>query len=152
MAVMANTKIVDIKSAGNIVASLGKELCCRCDLSKKLQVLFSMNNMSSAIFFDVDADQYIEPPNKNELVEKYGYNPYLIKAIQPMGGVELNHTDYIRTGEGYETCLYIYGFPKQVDRHWLTDVVNNPGTITTIDISTINTKTSKTALPNTEAG
>lgn len=139
------------KSAGNIVASLGKELCCRCDLSKKLQVLFSMNNMSSAIFFDVDADQYIEPPNKNELVEKYGYNPYLIKAIQPMGGVELNHTDYIRTGEGYETCLYIYGFPKQVDRHWLTDVVNNPGTITTIDISTINTYQVKKDLKNSIA-
>ena len=139
------------KNASILFSSLGKDLSQKCDLSKKLQVLFSMNNMSSAIFFDVDADQYIEPPNKNELVEKYGYNPYLIKAIQPMGGIELNHTDYVRTGEGFETCLYIYGFPKQVDRHWLTDIVNNPGTITTIDVSTINAYQVKKDLKNSIA-
>ena len=139
------------KRAGTIFGALGNGLCSYCTLSKKLQVLFSMNNMSSAIFFDVDADEYIEPPNKNELVEEFGYNPYLLKAIQPMGGIELNHSDYIKTGEGYETCLYMYGYPKQVDRHWLTDVVNNPGTISIIDVSTINTYKVKKDLKNSIA-
>lgn len=139
------------KNRNNIMGALGKGLVEESELSKKIQVLFSMNNMSSAIFFDAQADKYINPRNKNELVEKYGYNPYLIKAIQPMGGIELNHSDYIRTGEGYETCLYIYSYPKQVDRHWLADVVNNPGTITTIDVSTINTYQVKKDLKNSIA-
>lgn len=139
------------RNMSNITTALSKDLCSRCSLSKKIQVMFAMNNMSSAIFFNAQADKYLEPSNKNELVEKYGYNPYLLKAIQPMGGVELSNADYIRTGEGYETCLYIYDYPKQVDRHWLSDVTNNAGTITTIDVQTIDTYKVKKELKSTIA-
>lgn len=128
-----------VNNGGMILSALGKNLCSVCPMSKKIQVLYAMMNMSSTIFFDAHADKYIDPPNKNELVDKYGYNPYLLKAIQPMGGIIFKGSDYIRTGEGYETCLYVYGYPKQVDRHWLADIVNNPGTITTIDVDTLNT-------------
>ena len=81
-------------------------------------------------------------------MEKYGYNPYLLHAIQPMGGFELNHTDYVKTGNGYETCLYVYQYPKIVDRHWLASVTNNPATITTIDVESIDTFTVKKDLKN----
>ena len=86
--------------------------------------------------------------NKNELVEQYGYNPYLLNAIQPMGGFELNHTDFVKTGNGYETCLYVFQYPKIVDRHWLAAVTNNPASITTIDVESIDSFTVKKDLKN----
>ena len=122
-----------------ILKSLGRSLVEPIDMAKKIQVLFSMSNMSSSLFYNENAEAKINPPNKSELVERYGYNPYLIKAIQPMGGIKLSNEDYIRTGEGYSTCLYVYDYPKVVDRHWLSTLSNNRGTITTIDVQTVDT-------------
>ena len=96
------------KNRSSIASALGRELCMSVSLSKKIQILFSLNNLSASVFYDENAAEYIEAENKNELVEQYGYNPYLLNAIQPMGGFELNHTDYVKTGNGYETCLYVY--------------------------------------------
>lgn len=127
------------KNLDAIFSNLGKSLVEIIPVSKKLQVMFSITNMNSSIFYNERPDSYINPSNKSDLVEQYGYNPYLVNAIQPMGGIKLNNEDYIKTGEGYSTCLYVYGYPKMVDRHWLSSLTNNPGTITTIDIQTVNT-------------
>lgn len=122
-----------------ILSTLGKSLVEMISMSKKIQVLFSMSNMSSPLFYDEDYERKITPENKEELVERLGYNPYLLKAIQPKGGIKFSNDDHIRTGEGYVTCLYVYDYPKTVDRHWLSTVSNNRGTITTIDVKTIST-------------
>lgn len=140
-----------IRNRNIIISAVGRGLCSKIPLSKKIQIMFSMNNMASSVFYDETAADYIEPQNKSELVDKYGYNPYLIKSIQPMGGVELNHSDFVRNGNGYETCLYIYRYPKNVDRHWLATVTNNAATISTIDIETINNYTVKKDLRNSIA-
>ncbi len=136
------------KNRSSIASALGRELCMSVSLSKKIQILFSLNNLSASVFYDENAAEYIEVENKNELVEQYGYNPYLLNAIQPMGGFELNHTDYVKTGNGYETCLYVYQYPKIVDRHWLAAVTNNPASITTIDVESIDSFTVKKDLKN----
>ena len=136
------------KNRSSIASALGRELCMSVSLSKKIQILFSLNNLSASVFYDENAAEYIEAENKNELVEQYGYNPYLLNAIQPMGGFELNHTDYVKTGNGYETCLYVYQYPKIVDRHWLAAVTNNPASITTIDVESIDSFTVKKDLKN----
>lgn len=126
-----------LNNLNTITASLGTSLVELCSMSKKIQMLFSVTNMASVVFYDDTADRRINPPNKEELVEKYGYNPYLLQAIQPMGGIKFSNDDYIRTGDGYVTCLYVYGYPKIVDRHWLNTLCNNRGTVTTIDVTTV---------------
>ena len=131
------------KNRTSITSALGRELCSAVSLSKKIQILFSLNNLSASVFYDENAARYIEADNQTELVEKFGYNPYLLNAIQPMGGFELNHSDYVKTGNGYETCLYVYQYPKIVDRHWLATVTNNPASITTIDVESIDSFTVK---------
>lgn len=41
------------------------------------------------------------------------------------------------------TCLYVYGYPKIVDRHWLNTLCNNRGTVTTIDVATVDSYNAK---------
>ena len=136
------------KNRASITSALGRELCAAVSLSKKIQILFSLNNLSASVFYDENAARYIEADNQNELVERFGYNPYLLNAIQPMGGFELNYADYVKTGSGCETCLYVYQYLKIVDRHWLATVTNNPASITTIDVESIDSFTVKKDLKN----
>ena len=79
-----------LNNLNTITASLGTSLVELCSMSKKIQMLFSVTNMASVVFYDDTADRRINPPNKEELVEKYGYNPYLLQAIQPMGGIKFS--------------------------------------------------------------
>lgn len=57
----------------------------------------------------------------------------------PVGGVNFDHDKYIRTGSGYEMCLYIHGFPKKVGCHWLSMLTNIDDTVCVIDISSTDT-------------
>lgn len=62
------------------------------------------------------------------------------KRTQPMGGLYFNTgADYIKNGAAYEQCLHVYDYPTDVDKHWLTNLTNISNTITTIDISTVDT-------------
>jgi hypothetical protein len=62
---------------------------------------------------------------------------YLIERIQPQGGVKFSDSPrYITSGGGYETCIHIYEFPKEIDDYWLADVCNINGTVVTVDIAT----------------
>ena len=44
----------------------------------------------------------------------------------------------MHSGNGYETCIHIYEFPKKLDDFWLSKVCNINNTIVTVDISTDN--------------
>ncbi len=62
----------------------------------------------------------------------------LLKEIQPQGGISFKDERYIKTGDGYEACIYIYSYPKFLDSHWLNPVININNAIVTVDISTDN--------------
>lgn len=122
-----------------ILNYLGENLSEPIDLSKKVQFLYMLANKSTCIFYDEEAAKYVQRADKDELVEKYGFNPHLLKAIQPNGNVTFGHEDYVRCGNGYESCVYVYDYPKNVDRHWLNILTNNAGTISIIDVESTNT-------------
>ncbi|MGO0987420.1 VirB4 family type IV secretion system protein [Clostridioides difficile] len=69
--------------------------------------------------------------NKN----KKEYNPYFLKAIQPQGGIRFS-TRIIEKGDGFETCLHVYGYPKQNDTFWLEKLFSFRNVITTLDVKT----------------
>lgn len=70
--------------------------------------------------------------------EKLKINKEFINEIAPLGGIDFTDCAYTRTGTGYEACLYIYGYPKQVQSFWLQELTSFPETITVIDIASIN--------------
>ena len=135
---------------GTIFSALGN-LVESIDIDKKVQLLYMLANKSTCIFFDEEAAKYVQRADKDELVEKYGYNPHLLNAIQPIGNVTFGHEDYVRCGSGYECCVYVYGYPKNVDRHWLNGLTNNAGTISIIDVESTNTSAVKKNLANSIA-
>ncbi|QQK78445.1 type IV secretion system protein VirB4 [Salicibibacter cibarius] len=66
--------------------------------------------------------------------ERKGYNPYLLANIQPQGGVSFKES-FIRKGDGYETCIHVYSYPKNTQDFWLESIVNMENVITTIDVA-----------------
>lgn len=71
------------------------------------------------------------------LRKKIEYNPYLLKTIQPVGGVSFSDRAVIK-GDGYESCIRIYEFKTRVENFWLEELTNLPNVIATVDISTEN--------------
>ncbi|MBB6449852.1 hypothetical protein HNR44_001830 [Geomicrobium halophilum] len=66
--------------------------------------------------------------------ERKGYNPYLLANIQPQGGISFKES-FIRKGDGYETCVHVYSYPKNTKDFWLESIVNMENVITTIDVT-----------------
>lgn len=71
------------------------------------------------------------------LRKKIEYNPYLLKAIQPVGGISFSDRAIIK-GDGYESCIRIYEFKTRVENFWLEDLTDLSNVIVTVDISTEN--------------
>lgn len=61
---------------------------------------------------------------------------FLLEVIQPQGGITFQQDRLILTGSGYETCLHVYEMPGEIQEHWLGNVCNIKGVVTTVDIST----------------
>lgn len=70
-------------------------------------------------------------------MKKLDFNPYFLKAIQPIGGVAFKG-DYIRKGDGYEACVRIIDFKTSVEDFWLDNILSFDNVITTIDVKTEN--------------
>lgn len=60
----------------------------------------------------------------------------LCKETQPIGGVTFRDESVIKTGDGYETCLHVMNYPKELDDFWLSRITNIKDTVVMIDIST----------------
>lgn len=74
---------------------------------------------------------------KKTVVEKKGYDPALLAAIQTQGNLGLNDERYVKFGSGgYAMCLEVYGFPSLVSEFWLSTIMNNYGVIAVLDIAT----------------
>lgn len=78
-------------------------------------------------------------------VKKIKPDLYLINEIQPQGGISFLGEEIVKTGDGFEACLEVYEYPKSVNRHWLTTLLNIAGVICVVDI---NTNDQKTAVDN----
>lgn len=71
------------------------------------------------------------------LRKKIEYNPYLLKTIQPVGGVSFSERAIIK-GDGYESCIRIYEFKTRVEDYWLEELTDMDDVIVTVDVSTEN--------------
>jgi hypothetical protein len=101
-------------------------------VEKKIKILFKLNNMNS---------EYVTPtvPDEKEWgqeVDEDGTDEALIRLIQPQGNLAFSER-YIRKGDGYETCLEIYGYPRENGPFWGSHVFNQIGVITTVDVRDI---------------
>lgn len=74
-----------------------------------------------------------------EIRNKKGYNPFLLAKVQPQGGIKFEES-YIRKGDGYEACIHVYDYQKNVNDFWLESIMNMPNVITTLDIVSENRK------------
>ena len=125
------------------LSTLGNPLIREISKEKKIRLLAKINNKSTAFYSLPNA----APRGKEELkkiISKKGYNPYLLYQIQPQGGLNFGSDPTIVTaGDGFEACLHIWKYPKDVDDHWLSQILNVQNVITTIDISTQDVETAK---------
>lgn len=64
------------------------------------------------------------------------YNPVLISKIQPQGNLKLDDERYIKTGDGYVSCIMVYAYPSRASEFWLTRLMNIDGVYSVLDIAT----------------
>lgn len=128
-----------VENEDAIIRNLGR-LAQKMSISQQIQLLFSLTNKNIPVVYDDNADKVIYNDNKDEYIKKYGYNPYLMKEICPKGNITFSHENYIKTGSGYEACVYVYGFPRFVSPHWLHTITNNYYTVSVIDVHSVGKK------------
>lgn len=130
---------------GIIQSALGESgLLKKMTMEKKIHILYKIaNKSSSALFKNKEEIEYITSHEAEEQYKMLGYNPYLLNQIQPQGGITFKYDNFIKTGDGYEKCIRVYGYPSYVDRHWLTYVMNIPDTVTSVDVATYDTMEAK---------
>lgn len=73
---------------------------------------------------------------KKTFQEKKGYDPFLLFRLQPGGNLKLNDERYIKTGDGYCSCIHIYEFPADNGDFWISGLTNETGVYTVIDVGT----------------
>ncbi|KHE73103.1 VirB4 family type IV secretion system protein [Halobacillus sp. BBL2006] len=76
---------------------------------------------------------FLKKKSDAEETQEKGYNPFLMAHIQPQGGIKFHET-FTRKGDGYEVCVHVYSFPKNVSDFWLEPIFNMENVITTMDI------------------
>ncbi len=64
------------------------------------------------------------------------YNPVLISKIQPQGNLKLDDERYIKTGDGYVSCIMVYEYPGQAGDFWLTELMDIEGVYSVLDVAT----------------
>ena len=72
---------------------------------------------------------------KTALVKK-PYNAALISRIQPQGNLRLDDERYIKTGDGYCSCIMVYSYPSEAYDFWLSRLMNIDGVYTVLDVAT----------------
>lgn len=64
------------------------------------------------------------------------YNPMLVSKIQPQGNLKLDDERYIKTGDGYVSCIMVYEYPPQAGDFWLSNLMNIDGVYSILDVAT----------------
>ncbi|MEV2908301.1 type IV secretion system protein VirB4 [Paenibacillus larvae] len=73
---------------------------------------------------------------KTNSIEKNKYDPSFLAKIQPQGGVKFAD-NFVKKGDGYETCIHLYEYPKYVDDKWLKSITTMNNVVCIIDVSTM---------------
>lgn len=117
------------EAKGNVQQGLiSPRLMAGMERQEKIQAVTKLMNQEQKLFVKS------VPEGTYGTIRHYGYDPYLLSAIQPAGGVRF-YPAYIRSGSGYSTVLTVYDFKSELDSHWLSPLTNL-GVITTVDIGT----------------
>lgn len=66
---------------------------------------------------DYDEDKSVETQR--------GVDKDFIARVQPQGGIKFEDL-YIKKGDGYETCIHIYDYPKNVNEFWMQKIISMP--------------------------
>lgn len=106
-------------------------------------VLFKINNKNLPVPKDRIRKQVIDGEKLYELTDDQkkinhdvGYNVDLMKSIGVVGNISFPSDDRnVKTGTGYEACVYIYEYPEKLERHWLTKLFNFDNAITAIHLA-----------------
>ena len=72
------------------------------------------------------------------LIQKNGYDPILLASIQPQGGISFKDEKIIKTGDGFESCVYVYQYAKHIHYCWLSHPLNIDNAVVTLDLGTDN--------------
>lgn len=75
-------------------------------------------------------------PALEKVKEKKKIDPLLVFRTQPAGNLKLDDERYIKTGDGYASCIQVYEYPGSAYDFWLMHLINYDGVFTTIDIAT----------------
>lgn len=118
-------------------------------MSEKLSVLEKLCNQNATLQIRNSEKVEIMYPNTKkrsevaQIIQKRGYDPFLIHAIQPRGGVTAENERILYTGQGYLSCITISVFPSRVNSCWMSRLMNLDNTICCLDIHTENVEDSK---------
>lgn len=67
--------------------------------------------------------------------DKVPVDEKFFSTIAPAGGISFQDEKFIKVGDGYEACIYVYQYPTQVPENWLADIMNQKNVISEVDIS-----------------
>lgn len=134
------------ESIENCCRSLGEHfLVDKLSQQEKETLLFTMCNKNVPVDINqLHSEKYPKSEAVDRYIEENGFDPYLISRIQPQGGIHFKDDKYICVGNGYEACIHIYDYKKNIDNYWLNPILNlgNPimfgNVISLVDISTEN--------------
>ena len=126
--VFGNSEDELLRNMGSIQSNLmSKNLVKFVDNKKKKKLLFNFFNKNVAIYDLFEDNSYdFNTDDKEDF----------LSAIQPQGGISFVDESLVQTGTGYEACIRIHKYPKEIGLFWLSKVMNIPGAIVTLDIYT----------------
>ena len=58
---------------------------------------------------------------KYEKMKKYS-DPDFIARINPQLGIDFSDDKFVKMGDGYAACVYVYGYPATVGDNWLNEI------------------------------
>lgn len=80
-------------------------------------------------------------PEQEKRNQDAGYDAVMLGHIGVAGNISFPTDDrFVKTGTGYEACIYVYGYPETLERHWLCQLFNIDHAITSIHLSPKNMK------------
>ncbi|HFJ7381597.1 MAG: hypothetical protein ACLS5P_09625 [Enterococcus faecium] len=91
--------------------------------------------------FSPQNDQKVLDPLKQlgnreiEILKSKGYDLDFLKQVMPQGGLNFDE-EYVTYGNGYSRCVTVYHYTKNPTLFWLANLMNNPHTVATLDVST----------------
>lgn len=123
------------------------DLAEEMSLDEKLAVLEKLNNKSAVMQLkNKDAIKNLYPDDKlkvQQTKEKLGYDPWILEAIQPHGGLTPCSERFLATGLGYEACITLTEFPRNLDTCWLSRFMNIDGCVCVVDVHCEDVRESK---------